>query len=146
MRRDGKTALYRAFASDGTLLYIGIARDWGARWAAHAELSVFFGEVAHLTVEWWPTRTEALAREAAAIAKEGPRHNKNHRGDGRPDSRWLRCDRCGCGWAEDPRAFYVADPPFNQPHLIGSQCGDQSGPRTLTGTLPPPCAGHLRAA
>lgn len=72
------TAVYRAYDSDGSLLYVGIAKNWGSRWAQHAEHSPFFGEVARLEVRYVASREEALTVEADAIRTERPVWNKAH--------------------------------------------------------------------
>jgi excinuclease UvrABC nuclease subunit len=73
-----RTAIYRAFSPDGSLLYVGIAKNWGARWAQHAQCSPFFGGVARLDVRYMPTREEALVAEAEAIRNERPIWNVKH--------------------------------------------------------------------
>lgn len=73
---DGPTALYRAFAADGSLLYAGIAAAPERRWVQHAAAKTWWrSEVATLTVEWHATRTGAERAESVAIATEAPRHN-----------------------------------------------------------------------
>lgn len=75
---EEETSLYRAYNSDGVLLYVGIARNWGRRWAQHSERSPFFAATARLDVERFPTRDAALAAERKAIKSEGPIHNVTH--------------------------------------------------------------------
>ena len=70
-----RTAVYRVFdASDG-LLYIGVAKNFGLRWAKHAAVKPWWPDVQRQTVEWYPDRESALAAEEAAIRTEKPRHN-----------------------------------------------------------------------
>lgn len=72
------TALYRLFAEHDRLLYIGITDDLKARMAAHAAQKTWWGDVVRTTVDWLPTRQEALLAEAAAIRAERPVHNVQH--------------------------------------------------------------------
>lgn len=75
---DKPTALYRHFAADGSLLYVGISLSPIARLCQHRETSGWYGEIARVEVEWHPNREAALAAEKAAIQAEGPRHNVIH--------------------------------------------------------------------
>lgn len=72
---DGPTELYRHFASDGTLLYIGISKREPARRAQHRATSRWFPQVHRTEVEQHPTRTAALQAELDAIRTERPRFN-----------------------------------------------------------------------
>ena len=144
-REDLNTALYRAWNQAGELLYVGIAKEGASRWRGHAAQSDFYPHVAHLTIEWCATRAEARARERRAIEIEHPLWNVVYNGRrGMSESRSLRCDRCGCWYAEDPRFLWCGDIPFSPPRLVGSRCHDQSGP-LARGLLPPPCGGVLVA-
>lgn len=74
---DG-TALYRIYGEGAVLLYIGITKDFGARWRQHARLQPWWGEMRRLTVDaWYETRQEAGEAEEAAIKAEKPKYNKN---------------------------------------------------------------------
>lgn len=75
----GRTALYRHYAADGALLYIGISHDPEVRWEQHYWWKQ--GDSARQTVEWFELRHEALAAEAAAIAAEKPKYNRHHNWD-----------------------------------------------------------------
>lgn len=81
---DKPTALYRHFAADGSLLYVGISLSPLARLSQHRDSSPWYGEIARVEVEWHPNREAALAAEKAAIQAEGPRHNVIHARFGRP--------------------------------------------------------------
>lgn len=70
-----RTAVYRIYGADSELLYVGITKDFGARWAQHAAKQPWWPEVARQTVDWHESREAALAEEARAIKAEGPRHN-----------------------------------------------------------------------
>jgi predicted GIY-YIG superfamily endonuclease len=81
---SGQTALYRLFAADGALLYIGIAKNVGRRREEHARIQPWWLEVQRQTVEWHPDRVAALKAEAEAIRDERPRYNRSpgHRSAG----------------------------------------------------------------
>ena len=70
-------ALYRFWAADGALLYVGITINPGRRWRAHQRRE-WWHEVASITVETHPDRPAVLAAERAAIATEHPRCNVIH--------------------------------------------------------------------
>lgn len=72
------TTLYRAYDSDGQLLYIGIAVNWAARWDKHRQRSPWFSDVARVDVMTYQSRSDAAAAEAAAIKLECPKHNIEH--------------------------------------------------------------------
>lgn len=75
----GKTALYRLFDTDGTLLYIGISHDPARRWRQHAKVKGWWPLVARQSVTWLDERIKATAAEAEAIRTERPRFNVTHR-------------------------------------------------------------------
>lgn len=70
-----RTALYRLFDEKGRLLYVGIAFDPPSRWAGHAAVKSWWGNVAEKQVEWHATRTAAAAAEVEAIRTEAPLYN-----------------------------------------------------------------------
>ncbi len=70
-------ALYRHFAADQTLLYVGISDDPFRRASQHRCVE-WSEQIAHMTVEWHPTRKSAEDAEKIAIATERPLHNKRH--------------------------------------------------------------------
>lgn len=70
------TTVYRAYAADGTLLYVGCTDHREKRISAHAKGSPWFAAVDRWTFEEYPTREEALRVETAAIRAERPVHNK----------------------------------------------------------------------
>lgn len=72
------TSLYRHFASDGTLLYVGISLSWFERTRAHAAHSDWFSRVCRVEIEWFPSRAEALVAETIAIKAEKPLFNLHH--------------------------------------------------------------------
>lgn len=69
------TALYRHFAADGALLYVGISSNHLRRLLQHESGAAWAKEIASVTVEHHATRALAIAAERAAIASENPRHN-----------------------------------------------------------------------
>lgn len=77
-----KTALYRHFDKDGSLLYIGVAKDLHARTSQHSDASAWFDQVSTTEVQYFASRKEALDAEAVAIRAERPKHNKQHNPDG----------------------------------------------------------------
>ncbi|MFJ6561964.1 GIY-YIG nuclease family protein [Streptomyces sp. NPDC091412] len=67
-------AVYRLWAADGTLLYIGSSYTPEERSKAHSH-TVWGHLVARRTDEWHPSRWRAYDEEARAIAAEDPAHN-----------------------------------------------------------------------
>lgn len=72
------TSLYRHFADDGGLLYVGISLSWPARTKAHVYGSRWFDQVARVEIERFPTREAALEAEREAIRREKPKFNVIH--------------------------------------------------------------------
>lgn len=72
------TSLYRHFANDGSLLYVGISLSWPQRTKAHAKGSRWFEQVARVEIENFPTREAALDAEREAIKREKPAFNVIH--------------------------------------------------------------------
>jgi hypothetical protein len=71
---NAPTHLYRHFDCNGTLLYISVSLHAVARLFGHKN-SAWFGPIARVEVETFPTREAALKAEAAAISIEGPVFN-----------------------------------------------------------------------
>lgn len=85
-----RTSLYRHFAADGALLYVGISLDATARLGQHMRGSAWKDEIENVSVVNFDTLEEARAAEAAAITAERPRFNKRHaRSDAHPVSEIL---------------------------------------------------------
>ncbi|MEU9245679.1 GIY-YIG nuclease family protein [Streptomyces sp. NPDC048385] len=78
MTSPERTALYRCFDANDELLYIGISRDYRARWEQHRKSSPWWRNVALRTVEWFDDRVSAERAERTAIKTEGPKHNIRH--------------------------------------------------------------------
>jgi hypothetical protein len=72
------TALYRLYNSAGELLYIRVTNRPQVRWGQHKSDKPWWPEVARKSLEWLPTRDEALDAEPRAIVAERPRYNKQH--------------------------------------------------------------------
>lgn len=70
--------MYRLWAADDSLLYIGITDRGREREREHARTKSWWPEVHHVTVEHIATRAELRFREAEAIRKERPRYNVQH--------------------------------------------------------------------
>lgn len=64
--------VYRLFAADGHLLYIGCSVLPVNRIYAHSRVVPWATAIASATFEWRPNRKEAEAAEAAAIKLHGP--------------------------------------------------------------------------
>lgn len=75
---EERAAVYRFYAADDTLLYVGVTQRLGTRWSAHARQKPWWLRVARQTVVWYHTRAEALEVEAVAIKTENPVHNIQH--------------------------------------------------------------------
>lgn len=84
-----RVAVYRLFAKDGTLLYVGVTAHVNLRMYNHKAEKHWWPLVARKTVKWYDSRADALKAEAAAIAGEFPVHNIAQRPAG--------CSRCGPG-------------------------------------------------
>lgn len=70
-----RTALYRLFDTDGSLLYVGITNDPEVRWKAHSYKKPWWPEVVEKAVLWFDDRMAAATAEARAIRLETPRWN-----------------------------------------------------------------------
>lgn len=70
-----RTAVYRLFNSEGTLLYIGVARNPSERMKFHQQFKKWWAEVSRTTEEWFDSRALALGAEAVAIREECPLYN-----------------------------------------------------------------------
>lgn len=70
--------LYRVYAADNSLLYIGITDRGREREREHARTKSWWSEVHHVTVE--PVETRAMLRhlEAQAIRRQRPKYNIQH--------------------------------------------------------------------
>lgn len=67
--------LYRAFAPNGTLLYVGISGHAPTRLKQHRKGAAWFHDAAFWTYETFASRAGAAAAELNAIHGENPMHN-----------------------------------------------------------------------
>jgi predicted GIY-YIG superfamily endonuclease len=68
--------LYRAFDSEGTLLYVGISGRWSERLHRHEKTSQWMQKADIVKLERFETREAVMAAEKKAIKSERPMHNK----------------------------------------------------------------------
>jgi len=79
VKASQKTALYRHYDKDGTLLYIGISLSQFTRLKQHQKSIADWTDMAvTMTTEWLPTRREAFKAEKQAIKLEKPLCNILH--------------------------------------------------------------------
>jgi hypothetical protein len=95
------TSLYRHFAEDGTLLYVGISLSWPARTRQHAQTARWFDQVAKVEIEHFPTREAALGAEREAIKREKPQFNIMHNRGSEPGAPKV----WGSAWRREKRHF-----------------------------------------
>lgn len=99
--------VYRLFAADGTLLYIGCASDVEARVYMHratytmVDAFLIHRHLDRYTSEEYPDKLAARAAERKAIAAERPILNRQH------NPRWRRRDGQYVPADEDTRAEYA---------------------------------------
>ena len=67
-------SLYRYFDENDDLLYVGISKNPVSRIQQHAT-NDWIRRVRHIELEWFDTRSEALAAELIAIERERPEYN-----------------------------------------------------------------------
>lgn len=70
----GETCLYRFFAADGQLLYVGISDEPMRRWHNHTDRE-WWSYVETYEVVWYPTREDAELAERDEIIGRNPVHN-----------------------------------------------------------------------
>lgn len=68
-------AVYRHFAENGELLYVGFSINPFTRSVAHAACASWWMEVANISIHWYSTKEAAMAAESLAIKIECPREN-----------------------------------------------------------------------
>jgi hypothetical protein len=104
-----RTALYRFYDENSTLLYVGITCAPTVRWKSHSTRS-WWPQVVRKDVEWHLSRETAEAEERRAIVWEKPRYNRAHN--------QVRADASKSWW---PYVVAVSD---NAPQqAIGSRTG-----------------------
>ncbi len=70
--------LYRFYASNGALLYVGITNNPGRRFSKHRDDKDWWLDVARIDMEQYPSREALNAAEQRAIQNERPLHNIKH--------------------------------------------------------------------
>lgn len=78
-KKPEKHHLYRHFAADGALLYVGISLSAVHRLSGHKDHSHWFGDITRVEIQSFESRAAALAAERVAVKEEKPRHNIHHR-------------------------------------------------------------------
>lgn len=73
--KDEPCYLYRHFDATGVLLYVGISLSAINRLKEHKVGSHWFESIKQVSIETFPTRSEALLAEKKAISAENPKHN-----------------------------------------------------------------------
>lgn len=73
-----RTALYRYYGKNQTLLYVGISLSAVHRLKQHSSKASWVDEIENITIEYFPTRAIALKEEKNAIKLESPIHNIIH--------------------------------------------------------------------
>ena len=72
-----KTCLYRHYAKDGSLLYIGMSNTALGRLNGHKRAKAsWLDQIARVEIEWFASREEAHTAEREAIQLENPRYNR----------------------------------------------------------------------
>lgn len=73
-----RTALYRLYAADGTLLYVGVTGKLSVRFYYHSREKRWWPQVYGKRITWYDQRAEAEEAERCAILGENPVHNVFH--------------------------------------------------------------------
>jgi predicted GIY-YIG superfamily endonuclease len=68
-------SLYRHFAADGTLLYVGISLNPLNRLGQHKHNAAWFDKITRVAIEQFPSWAAALEAERNAIKEEKPLYN-----------------------------------------------------------------------
>ena len=73
--------LYRFFASDGRLLYVGMTRNPAQRFDNHSSDKPWWSEVGRIEIEHYPTLEDLREAERLAIQTDKPLHNVRMNGN-----------------------------------------------------------------
>lgn len=73
-----QTYIYRFFDSYGSLLYVGITKDFKNRMSNHSTSQPWWPEVSRMEVDFLPSWEEASSEEVLAISLESPRYNSRN--------------------------------------------------------------------
>jgi predicted GIY-YIG superfamily endonuclease len=114
--------VYRCFATDGALLYVGFSADVEQRIKQHKARSLWAKSLATYTTQSTGTIDEGFATEKAAIRDEHPLHNRVHNsvaalarridelGNELPEDHWRSLDQnAACGTPVTPQAQAYVD-------------------------------------
>jgi hypothetical protein len=105
------TSVYIARGARKRVLYVGIAKSWAHRWVQHARGNQgLVDEIKTLSIRTYSSRNQAEAVEAGLILRFRPKYNVRGLSGLCRD---LRCDYCGCWYAEGFRS-------------VGDRCNDMS--------------------
>lgn len=115
--------LYRLYAADSTLLYVGISDNLGRRLREHSKRE-WWPDIASTSFEQFDSRMEAERAEVKAIRNEHPKHNVVHN---LPDL-YLVATEVGEPDAE-PVRLTIWERPEGHPNLIGYARVNDTGPR-----------------
>ena len=75
---DRSYGIYRLFAEDMTLLYVGMSGRWASRMHEHQATQPWWSEVRATIFEPHVNEPSARAAETQAIKTEHPKYNKTH--------------------------------------------------------------------
>ena len=73
-----KTALYKHKNADGHIIYVGVAKNIGARSAQHLDNSEWQAEIASIDVKWYKNSLLAELMEIKLIKSLRPKYNRAH--------------------------------------------------------------------
>lgn len=77
---NNQTALYRFYAADGELLYVGVTQNLEIRWRSHERDKIWWIDVARKEYLILETRAAADELERTAIQTEHPRYDRTRPG------------------------------------------------------------------
>lgn len=110
--------LYRFYAADDTLLYVGLTINPGRRFGEHRQTKPWWDQIKHITLEQYDDYPTLVTAERLAIAIQRPRYNValNDGPPARIDEEAL-AEGC-CEWLDSGRwcgapATHVATPDYN---------------------------------